>query len=258
MQLTAHHIDTHYQDMGRGHTIILLHGWGCDWQIWGPVIPALSDRYRLVIPDLPAFGKSAVPQEVWDSASYETWLSDFIEKILEKNSSPRTTRVTLIGHSFGGKLAALYAAHHPRRIQQIVLVDSSGLPDPLTPRQIVQQNILKLIPKKVKAVIPRHWRLSLLHGVNASTDHFTSNPQQQAILKKVVRENISHQLEQIEVPSLIIWGTMDKDTPLSQGKAFAQLISGAQLATIADAGHFPFLEKPDEFLTILSTFLDQP
>jgi len=246
MELTAHKVLTNYQKIGHGPVLVLLHGWGCDWQIFSPVIAGLSEQYQLIIPDLPAFGQSHSPTEVWDSAEYVVWLKDFLAQTVD------TKPFSLLGHSFGGKLAAMLAASHfPAGLTQIILCSASGLPAPLSPTQQLQQRLLTLIPRVLKAQLSTQFRERLLKMTHSSTDYMYANDMQKKILQRVIHENISQELEKIVTPTLLIWGDVDADTPLVQAKRFSTLIKGSELVVFNGVGHFPFIEQPTRFNSVL-------
>jgi len=249
MQIALNSLTTHYQVLGQGPVVVMLHGWGCDWQIWSPIITELSKQYRLLIPDLPAFGHSDTPKSPWSSQEYVEWLYQFLESVLPNQS------VILLGHSFGGKIAALFTASYPQRVTKLILTAASGIPDPLTTRQRVQQQIARLIPVPLKQALPAAWKSHILSKLQAATDHFHSTPAQQAILKKIVRENIRLDLAKIHCPTLLLWGDNDHDTPLHQGEVFEKSIAGSEFVRLANVGHFTFIDQPALFLQIVEDFL---
>lgn len=255
MQIQIGDVTSHYQLIGttstKKPTLVLLHGWGCDWQIWSPVIFELSKSYQLIIPDLPAFGQSSTPHEVWDSQTYADWLEKLLQKIIPSQ------KCILVGHSFGGKIAAIYASAHPAQVKNLILTAASGLPSPLTNQQKLQQRLAAMIPSSLKHAIPAALREKVLHTMGAATDHFHSTPPQQAILKKIVRENISQHLTKITAPTLLLWGDQDQDTPLSQGKEFARYINGSDLVVLPNTGHFAFIDQPKKFIEEMCAFIDR-
>lgn len=251
MWVTAAGVKTHYQHMGQGPWLVLLHGWGCDWQIWSPIITSLSEDFHLIIPDLPAFGESETPAKSWNSNDYAKWLIEFLIQTV-----PAEQAFSLAGHSFGGKIAALYAAAAgDARLQQLVLIDPSGLPDTLTLTKQIQKNVLSLIPDTIKRLIPRSFRHQLLHLTQNSTDYFFSSEAQRQIFRIIYQENIRAQLPQIKVPTLLLWGANDIDTPVSQAHVFGQLIPDSQLTVFEGSGHFPFVDQPIEFVASLKEFI---
>lgn len=250
MYTTASGVKTQFQRLGHGPTLVLLHGWGCDWQIWSPVISELSKEFRLIIPDLPAFGQSEAPPEPWVSEQYVDWLHNFLSAELGSDS------FSIVGHSFGGKLAALLAATHPQvGVRKLILVDSSGLPIALSPIKVLQKNMLSLIPESVKGVVPARLKYQFLKMSGSATDHFQSTDQQRLIFKRIYQEDISRQLPKITLPTLIIWGAEDTDTPPAQAVRFQELIPGSDLVILDSAGHFPFIDQPQQCITLIKNFV---
>ena len=249
MEITARQLPTHYERIGRGPTLVMLHGWGCDWQIFSPIIPTLSDHFQLIIPDLPAFGTSHTPSEVWGTPEYVEWLSDFIQQTVGGK------RFSLLGHSYGGRLAAYYTAAAAGSIpSQLLLCDASGIPTELSVPQRVQQHFLTLIPRQVKDKLTRQLRQQLLSLTRSSSDHFLANEAQKKILRQVIKDDIRPVLSQIHVPTLLLWGEQDPDTTLSHARQFEQLIIGSELVTFPNVGHFPFIEQPDRFIREVLSF----
>ncbi len=252
MQLIAFLTPTHYQRIGQApKKLVLLHGWGHSFETFSPIIPALADYFTLFLPDLPAFGRSADPvsliaNQAWDSQAYVTWLADFLTQTVGDDP------FYLLGHSFGGKVAALYAAQvKPSNLKQLILMDSAGLPLPLTPKEQLVQSIAKLTPNSLKRLLHKNVVSRALESVGVAADYQHANDYQQAILRRVVREDISSSLPAITVPTTIIWGEKDETTPLSAGRRFASLIKGADLQVIASAGHCPFPDQPTMVINIL-------
>ncbi len=251
MKLELAQTTTHYQVIGSGSPLVLLHGWGCDWQIWSPVISRLSQKYQLIIPDLPGMGSSQLSAPSWSSKEYVAWLHEFIPNVLGSK------KYSLLGHSFGGKIAALHAASKPSRLQKLILVDAAGLPLDLTAKERVITTIANTLPDALKQMIPQSIINKALDILKTAGDYQTATPQQQAILKRIVREDISDQLGLITTPTLLIWGANDTATPISKAKIFNQMVKHSQLTVMPDAGHFPFVDDPNSFSTAIEEFLDE-
>ncbi|MEN8253061.1 MAG: alpha/beta hydrolase [Patescibacteria group bacterium] len=258
MKLNANKTNTHYQKIGKkGPYLILLHGWGCDWQIWHGVIVELSKKHRLIIPDLPTFGKSEEPKEVWSLKNYVDWLQEFIELVIKDN------KFILAGHSFGGQIASVYAARKnnsasPRlrrasnNLEKLILVDSAGLADSLTFAKKLQTTLFGAIPEPIKHLVSNKFRRKILKLINSPTDHLDSSFYQRKVLKKVVCENIANHLINIETSTQIIWGRNDDATPLHQGEKFHRLIKNSKLEIFENSGHFPFIDEPIKFINTIS------
>ena len=262
-------ITTSYQDMGKGPVLVFLHGWGCDWQIWYPLVAPLSETYRLILLDLPAFGQSSTPPTPWQSPNYAAWLTATLEELIPRE------KFVLIGHSFGGKVATYFVADNSvpvastptttkaaaestsirKQLKALVLIDSGGLPAPLSTRQKIQQRIVSLIPAGIKHALSAQLKAVILDKLGAATDHLRSTPAQREILRATIHERVDELLPRVHVPTLLIWGEHDQDTPLKQGHQFSAGIPFAQLTVIPHAKHFPFLDQPQATLQELQSFL---
>lgn len=238
--------------MGTGPVLFFLHGWRCDWQIWSPLIQPLSEKYQLILLDLPAFGKSQEPASVWGTAEYAVWLDEAIKKLAKDKS------VTLICHSFGGKVAVQYLYQFPKNaVSQLVLFDSAGLPAPLSARQQLQESVLSVIPSFIKNIFGQKTKRKLLTKIGSATDHLDSTEMQRAILRKTIRHSVATYLPQISLRTLLVWGKNDADTPIDQARQFAALLPVAQLEIVDDAGHFPFIDQTAKVLELLKNFLQK-
>ncbi len=251
MQCVAHNTSTHYQLIGNNPIVlVMLHGWGHTHETFANLIPGLADHFSVLLPDLPGFGESANPTpsaagKAWNSNEYTLWLEDLIQQIIPNRP------YLLLGHSFGGKIAVIATTKNTELQQGLILIDSAGLPLPLTRKEQLVQTISKLIPRKIKDVYKHQLTPEILRKVGVATDYQNANSAQQAILREIVRENIEPQLKRITLPTTIIWGEQDTTTPLSAGKQFATLIANSKLCIITAAGHCPFHDQPRETLTAI-------
>ena len=247
MQIDINGVRTNYQHIGKhGPILVLLHGWGGDWQTWHPVIVELSKDFQLIIPDLPGFGKTANPEQVWNIPQFNAWLSEFISQTVG------TKKFILLGHSFGGQIAAAYAAApQPINLKHLILVDAAGLPDELSAAKKTQQLIFGLIPQPLKYLISNKFKKKILELIGSSTDHLESNYYQRQVLRQVTRYHLQNELVKIKTPTTLIWGKNDDATPLPQGEKMANLIEQANLEIFENSGHFPFIDETIKFINIV-------
>ncbi len=240
-------VKTSYQKIGKSKPLLyLLHGWGGDWQSWHPVIIELSKKYTLIIPDLPSFGQSNEPKKVWGIPKFAAWLQSFINKTSEGK------KYFLMGHSFGGQIASNFAGEkQDKKLKKLILVDSAGLAKALSKSNQAQMSMLGLIPTAIKDLIPKNLKQKILEALGKSTDHLNSSNYQKRVLRKVVHYSVADSLLKITVPTILIWGEDDQDTPVHMAEQFAQLIANNELFIIENAGHFVFIDKTPEFLDIL-------
>jgi pimeloyl-ACP methyl ester carboxylesterase len=258
MQVPVLETTTSYQFFKKqgAPTIILLHGWLQDWQTWSPILQELSKKYQIIIPDLPAFGSSTIPF-AWTPEAYAQWLATFISLLSLDKKQP----LFLCGHSFGGKISAITAALHATTLNPalsgIILVSSSGLPDPLSIHAQYKQALIAAIPDTIKSRIPTSLKSRVLTKINVATDNLQSNAMQKEILKKTVQHSIQEYLPKITVPALLIWGEKDQTTPLHQGKAMHIALTQSELVLFQTSGHFPFVDEPKKFLQTIDSFIEE-
>lgn len=251
MWVTAHGVKTQYQRMGSGPVLVMLHGWGCDWQIWSPVMAALSESFELILPDLPAFGQSEA-NDAWETPDYADWLADFIAQTIKNKP------FSLVGHSFGGKIAAIFAAtHQSSHLQKLILVDASGMPAHISPLKQLQKIVLGVIPTQLKDRIPVPLKQTLLRITGSASDYFSSSPSQRQLFQRIYQQDIPTLVRKVSVPTLLLWGAQDQDTPLDHAKKFAAAIPNATLTVFEHSGHFPFVDQPTEFVASLQEFVNE-
>lgn len=262
MQKSIFQTSTNYQLYKKRNapTIIFLHGWLQTWESWSPIIANLSEKYQLVLIDLPGFGLSTFTSEqepAWNSETYAQWLAAFIESL----KLPKTQPLFIAGHSFGGKIAAVCASTYAQTtnppISGIILINSSGLPDDLPPSTQFKQQLISLIPESLKQRLPQSLKSKVLSKLMVSTDHLQSSDVQRKILKQIVRENISSALNAITIPCLIVWGKLDTTTPMTQGQAFHIAIRTSTLVVCEKSGHFPFIDEPKKCTESIIQFIEE-
>ena len=225
-------------------TILFLHGWRSEGSIWHDIAMELQkEKCNVFTLDLPGFGGSSVPGKVFTVTDYATIVSDFIEKMKIK-------KVILVGHSFGGRVALRVTSTNSTHIEKLVLVDSAGFVQK-------EKQLLKRLSKLVKPVFAPSYMQGIRKKIYTmlGAEDYLATPELQKTFVNIVGEDLSADMPRIQVPTLLIWGSQDTDTPLLYGEKMKGLISHSQLIVIPDAGHFSFLDKPKEFYTALMNFV---
>lgn len=239
-----------YEDAGKGFPVVLLHGWGGRAESFRPVIDRLSGRHRVLAPDLPGFGESPPPPGDWGVADYAEAVLRFMERL-------DLSKVHLIGHSFGGRIGIYLAAHHPERLEKMVLVDAAGI----RPRQGWRYYTRVYAFKTLRAAVERlpggrkeAW-LERLYTRFGSKDYRDAGPMRR-VMVRVVNEDLRPLLSRIPVPTLLIWGEEDRDTPLWMAKIMEREIPDAGLVVLSGAGHFSYLDRFHDFCVIVERFFE--
>ena len=225
-------------------SLLLLHGWGADSRSWSLVAGNLPQNLRVVIPDLPGFGASSIPPPSFTLSDYAAVVGNLIQKLQLKNP-------VLIGHSFGGRIAVKLISLNPKLVSKLILVDSAGL-------KSGSKNIIRILAGFLKPLfrlpLLKNFRPPLLKII-ASDDYLAAGPLA-PVFKNILAENLRPLLAKITAPTLVIWGENDTVTPLAAAEIFNREIRNSRLAVIKNAGHFPFFDQPEEFIKILTAFLN--
>ncbi|MGL5043177.1 MAG: alpha/beta fold hydrolase [Culicoidibacterales bacterium] len=241
--------DIHYTVAGAGKNIILLHGWGQNIEMMEPVGQHLQKWFRVWNIDLPGFsGASVEPPFAWDIYDYSSMLAAFIAELGIINP-------TLIGHSFGGRMAIIYAAKH-LDVHKVILLDAAGI----RPKRSFDYYRRVYAYKTVKTLlkITGLTKISEAKLKNAgSTDYQQSSQLMKQIMTKVVNEDLTYLLKDIKAPTLLVWGELDDATPVSDGEIMEELIPNAGLVIFKNAGHYAYLECLPQLQRVLESFLSK-
>lgn len=237
-------------------TAVILQGWGTEMGMYDSVAAAINDSYKVVQLDFPGFGASDEPREPWNVDAYADFICDFFDAL-------DITKATLIGHSYGGRVIIKLAARQSRgelpfEIDKIVLVDSAGvMPERSASQKLsVKRYKIKrkfLTSKPIHAMFPEvidYWM-----SKQGSDDYRAASPMMKKCLVMAVNEDLKDIMPLVEPETLLVWGDLDMDTPISDAKTMEKLMPNAGLAVLEGTDHFSFLYKPVEFRAILRTFL---
>lgn len=223
---------------GKGKPIVFLHGWGCDGQIFSPIARRLTD-YTCYLADFDGFGAS-VPVSKQGKTVQD--YADDLKVFIEQNGivSP-----LLVGHSFGCRVAAVYAASNAQSASGIVMVAPAGIRRFSLAREakIARYKLVKTLNKiGFKCNVPR-----------GSTDYAACPPELKQTFVNVVNADLSAYFKAICVPTLIVCGDADVATPYKDCARIHRLIKGSGLIKIA-GDHFAFFRSPAAFAQTVRIF----
>ena len=237
---------------GEGSPVVVLHGWGANIETVIPIVNVLKSSHQVYAIDLPGFGKSDEPHDVFGSFEYAEIVKKFIDHFnLEK--------ISLIGHSFGGKLSIIISSTYKDYVDKLVLIDSAGLIPKRTLSYHIKVKSYKLAKKLYRLFF--FWKkesevAEIINRRFGSDDYRNSSGIMRRILVKVVNEDLSYLLEQIECPTLLIWGDLDDATPLYQAKIMEEKIKDSGLVVLEGTGHFSYVEDYNKFALVLKSFFN--
>lgn len=243
----------HYTDTGPAGApaVVLMHGWGCTGSTVESIRRVAVDAGRRVLTvDFPGFGDSPEPPGVWGVEEYTA----LVEALLEQEG---LRAPVLIGHSFGGRVAILLASR--RKVQGVVLVDAAGIKPRRSLRYYYKVYTFKAAKLGLRLLLgPKgaRERIDAMRRSRGSADYAQASPRMQAILSKVVNEDLTSRLRLILSPTLLIWGEDDTATPLRDARTMEHLIPDAGLVSFPGCGHYSFLDNPAAFASVLQSFLN--
>ena len=227
-------------------TILILHGWGSLAKNWQRVKEGLEDRgYKVFVPDLPGFGENPPLSQAWSIDDYVNWIKEYYEK-------NNFFQVFLLGHSFGGGLAARFSAEMPRGVKKLILIDSAIIRAENIKRELLAK-IAKII--KVFSFLPFYKFIRRIFYKFIASDYPGLEGAMRETYLGVVKKDLSDCLSLITVPTLLIWGAKDKITPLKDAYSIKDKIFGAGLEIIPGVGHAPNLEAPEILVEKIVNFI---
>lgn len=248
MKIIINNLAIEYSDQGQGPIILFLHGWKDDSRSFDPLIPFLPD-FRVVRIDLPGFGKSETPDCSWNLNDYVDLAKNFIKK-LNLNAE------VIIGHSFGGRIVIKGLAEKNINAKKIVLIGSAGV----SQTNAVKNFLFRLTAKigKILTLFPPFifWRKRIKQKFyrQIGSDYLGAGALRNIFLN-IVKEDLSAAAEKITIPTLLIWGDGDTQTPISDGQKLNRLINGSRLEIITNAGHFPHQKNPEKVSSLIKNFI---
>ena len=256
MNMDINGLDINYKISGpddAAHTMVILQGWGTEMGLYDSVAAAVNDTYRVVQFDMPGFGASDEPSEPWNVDAYADFFCRFMEKLGIK-------KAVLFGHSYGGRVIIKLAARDylPFEIDKIVLADSAGVMPVRSARQNFKVKRYKamrnfLMSRPVHSLFPEvidYWM-----SKQGSEDYRNASPLMKKCLVMAVNEDFQDRMPLVKQETLLVWGDLDVDTPISDAHIMEEKMPNAALVVLEGTDHYSFLYRPAEFRRILRAFL---
>lgn len=228
--------------------LVFLHGWRSEAAIWQGVMREIDWPGALYAPDLPGFGQSPALESGAGVADYAAIVEGFIRK-------QEITRTILVGHSFGGRIAIKLAADQPQWLVKLVLTGAAGVERAFG--SSLKRTALRLAAKTVRPLFAPRFMQPARRRIyrQLGSEDYLATPALTATLQQILNEDLTPLLSAIAVPTLLLWGGVDQETPLTYGQLMERSVPGSKLAVIEGAGHYVFIDQPEEFLKALKDFL---
>lgn len=237
-----------YHETGQGQPLVILHGWGCRKEMFQHFHEYYSD-YRVISLDLPGFGESDEPTVSWGTADYADFLKMFLDQL-------KVNQPIVFGHSFGGRI--LLKAASQLDFRKMILTGSAGL----IPKRSADYYWRLYTYKALKWLYLNtflkkdypNW-LSTKQRQRGSADYNQASERMKQVLRQCVNEDLRAELPAIEVDCLLLWGTNDTATPLTDGEVMVRRLPHARLELFEGGTHYAFLEKKERTFTLMDEFL---
>lgn len=251
MQVVVDNLLLSYHKAGKGSRVVCLHGWGDDSTTFNQLSAKLQKKYEVLALDLPGFGGSQVPQKAWNLENYIQLVADWLKKIKVNGV------YCFIGHSFGGSIATAGLVGNELKADKLVLLASAGVRN----RYSMRKKMLAAAAKTGKAStfwLPKSQKQKLRKGFykKIGSDALL-DPKLEETFKEIVQRDIQAEASRINIPTLLIYGSDDQQTPLEDAKLLHKAIKNSRLEIIPGAGHFVHHEHPDQIGDLVEDFLSK-
>lgn len=274
--VTAGGVSFFVRELGEGDPLILLHGFPQTGDCWNRVSASLADRNRVLIPDLPGYGRSSPPPS-FDAAAAAGALAALMDAI----DAPSAT---IVGHDWGGSLAFALALSHPDRVRRLVVSNAPfrtldlrrGIHFllfnlPLVPELVFRIGGRRLVPWMLRGGAARKEVFDAI-TIRPYVDAF-SNPRvvrsslgyyrtmTRRLIARRIRSLVSPRRRppgarrSVHAPTLIVWGTRDPVLSERVLSGIERDIPHAKIVRLGSAGHFVPEEAPDELTAAIEDFL---
>jgi len=241
-----------FSDVGNGKPIVLIHGFPLSKEMWQAQADLLATNgFRIILPDLPGFGENNPTSNFYSIEEIAVQLAELLESL-------KIERAIIGGLSMGGYVLLNLFRLFPEKFSALILCDTTYLADTKEKKKSRFELIAKIENKGTNALIE-----TMLPNL-ISDDTKQNNPILTATLKETFskvnpvsavnalqsmaeRKDNSATLKQISVPTLLIFGELDKVTNLENARTMNKMISHSELVIIEKAGHFSNMEQPEQF-----------
>jgi pimeloyl-ACP methyl ester carboxylesterase len=244
-------IELRVQRQGAGPPLLMLHG-GDGPQEHLPFFQRLTERFEVIAPTHPGFAGSPLPEHFDD-------LEDLVYLYLDLMDALDLRHTVLMGFSMGGWAAAEIAVRTTHRLSRLILVDAVGI----KPGDRERRDIADIFALPDTAVA------RLLFHDPSRAPHISQLPEAQSATLAANRiahafytwdpymhnPKLRYRLHRIDVPTMLIWGASDGMVSVAYAEAYRQMIPGARLVVIPEAGHLPQVEQPERFVEHVLSFL---
>ena len=262
-----------FREIGSGPPIVLLHGFPQTGRCWRGVASRLATGHRVLVPDLPGYGRSGRP-EAFDAATLARTITAFM-------AAAEAPRATVVGHDWGGGIAYRIAGSHPDALDRLVVVNSPYRELDLKRGWYMLAFNLPVLPElaftasrgrivdlflRVGAAQPDAFDGESLAAYRRALRPLDRRRNALAYYRTVTRHALLRAAGRrsgtppgrIGCPAMIVWGADDPALPVRLVDGIARDIPHARIETLPGIGHFVPEEAPGQLARLIADFVDQP
>jgi pimeloyl-ACP methyl ester carboxylesterase len=232
---------------GTGAPLLFLHG-ALGFPGWLPFFDKLSNRFAVLAPDHPSFGRSPTPPWLESVGDLAYFYLDLLEAVAPEG-------VHLVGHSLGGWIACEMAVRSTERIKTLTLIDAAGIRikgKPIADVLVMDREELLRAGFTDPDMLAQQLAMPMTPEMQ---DSFAKNRVAAARLAwqpRFFNPQLAKWLQRIRVPTRIVWGERDGIVAPAYAAEFQRLIPGAEVTMVPGTAHSPHIEKPDAVLAAIA------
>lgn len=229
--------------------VLMLHGLFGSLSNFESLLNAFGERYNIIVPLLPIL---TAPKEEVGLDGLLRFINGFVEF---KNLS----NLHVLGNSLGGHLAQIFTLANPDKISSLILTGSSGLFENPMGSSWPRRESYDYVEGKVQSTFydPKMARKEMVDEVFAIVNDRMKVIRIVLTAKSAIRHNLADKLQDIKVPTLLVWGKQDEITPAFVAEKFDELLPDSTLVLLDECGHAAMMEKPDEFNQAFHEFIQK-
>jgi pimeloyl-ACP methyl ester carboxylesterase len=234
---------------GSGVVLMLLHGLFGHLSNFDEMIEYFGEKRRVVVPILP----------MYEMPLRKATVNGLVEHVTRFVKWRGYDKLDVMGNSLGGHIALLFALTNPEKTRSIVLTGSSGLFENALGSSFPKRSNREFVRQKTETVFydPKDATEEMVDEVYDIVNDRNKALRLITLAKSAIRENLSHRLDDIKAPTLLVWGMQDTITPPFVAEQFGELINESRVVFIDKCGHAPMMEHPDQFNGVLEEFLKE-
>ena len=263
-------IKIRYWDKGKGHPLVLVHGLGAATEYWEFVVADLAKNFRVIVLDMPGFGKSDKPDNTdYSLVYYATFLNDFF-------TAMNLQKTYLAAHSLGGALSLQFSVAHRAKVKKLFLFDSVGFSRQITWvfRLMSKRWICRMLLYKNRTMYEYALKLSMYATDNLSDEFIdrlyktAKNPGHKNTIMQILnrhanvfgmkKSSVEPLLLKLKIlknlPIYVVWGEKDRILSIKHLKAGKKYLPHIQSQVLKNCGHVPMLEYPQKAAELMIDF----